>query len=125
MASLSRLCCTVFVRLQGSPDYSVATRFPESVTQPLPAPSPADWRTLPAARGYYSATPPRPSRKSLALAGLLFLLTLCTCLVAGAQFSIAFAHNESLSMDEFGRAFKLLYQNPAALLAGLPFAIDA
>lgn len=26
-------------------------------------------------------------------------------------------------MDEFGRTFKLLYQNPAALLAGLPFAI--
>jgi membrane-associated protease RseP (regulator of RpoE activity) len=99
----------------------VATQFPEGVAQPLPAP--VDWRTVPPARSYYSAVPPRPSRKSLAVAGLLFLLTLCTCLVAGAQFSIAFAHNESVSMDEFVRVFKLLYQNPGALLAGLPFAI--
>jgi membrane-associated protease RseP (regulator of RpoE activity) len=99
----------------------VATRFPEGVTQPLPAPT--DWRTLAATRAYYNAVPPRPSRKSLALAGLLFLLTLCTCLIAGEHFSVAFAHNESLSMDEFGRAFKLLYQNPAALMVGLPFAI--
>lgn len=54
---------------------------------------------------------------------LLLLVTLCTCLVAGTQFSVAFAHNESVSVDEFVRAFKLLYQNPAALLSGLPFAI--
>jgi membrane-associated protease RseP (regulator of RpoE activity) len=50
-------------------------------------------------------------------------LTLCTCLVAGAQFSVAFAHNESVSVDEFVRAFTLLYRNPAALVAGLPFAL--
>jgi membrane-associated protease RseP (regulator of RpoE activity) len=50
-------------------------------------------------------------------------LTLCTCLVAGAQFSVAFAHNESVSVDEFVRAFKLLYQHPAALFSGLPFAV--
>ncbi len=99
----------------------MATRLPEGVTQPLPAP--VDWRTVPPARSNYSAVPPRPSRKSLALAGLLFLLTLCTCLVAGAHFSIAFAHNEALSRDEFEGAFKLLYRNPVALLAGLPFAI--
>jgi membrane-associated protease RseP (regulator of RpoE activity) len=35
---------------------------------------------------------------------------------------VAFAHNESVSVDEFVRAFKLLYQHPAALLSGLPFA---
>ena len=89
----------------------------------FPLPLPQIGELLPLRVRYYTAMPPRPSRKSLALAGLLFLLTLCTCLVAGAQFSIAFAHNESLSMDEFERAFKLLYQNPAGLLAGLPFAI--
>lgn len=65
----------------------------------------------------------RPSGKSLALAGLLFFVTLCSCLVAGAQFSVAFAHNESVSVDEFVRAFKALYQHPSALLAGLPFAV--
>lgn len=64
-----------------------------------------------------------PSRKSLFLAGLLFLLTLCTCLIAGAQFSLAFANNESVSIDEFVRAFTLVYRHPAALLSGLPFAI--
>ena len=50
-------------------------------------------------------------------------MTLCTCLVAGAQFSVAFTHNESVSVDEFVRAFTLLYRNPAALVAGLPFAL--
>jgi membrane-associated protease RseP (regulator of RpoE activity) len=66
---------------------------------------------------------PRPSRKSLALAVLLLLLTLCTCLAAGAQFSVAFSHNEAVSIDEFVHALKLLYQHPSALLTGLPFAI--
>jgi hypothetical protein len=74
-------------------------------------------------RSYYNAAPPRPSRKSLVLAGALFLLTLCTCLAAGTQFSTAFANNESVSVDEFFRAFKLLYQHPTALLSGLPFAL--
>src|SRR6202022_1370536 len=98
----------------------VATRFPEGTTQPLSVN--IDWRTIAPVSRYYAVTPASPSRKSLALAGLLFLLTLCTCLVAGAQFSVAFAHNESVSVDEFVRAFRLLYQHPAALLSGLPFA---
>jgi membrane-associated protease RseP (regulator of RpoE activity) len=102
------------------PDYFVATRFPEGITPPPP--SALDWRTIPAVRSYYTSAPPRPSPKSLALAGALFLLTLCTCLAAGTQFSTAFANNESVSMDEFVRAFKLLYQHPSALLGGLPFA---
>ncbi len=99
----------------------MATRSPEGTTQPVPVN--IDWRTIPPVSRYYAITPPSPSRKSLALAGLLFLLTLCTCLVAGAQFAVAFAHNESVSVDEFVRDFKLLYQHPAALLSGLPFAI--
>jgi membrane-associated protease RseP (regulator of RpoE activity) len=99
----------------------VATQFPEGTTPPLRVN--LDWRTIPPVSRYYPITPLSPSRKSLALAGVLFLLTLCTCLVAGAQFSVAFAHNESVSVDEFVRAFKLLYQHPAALLSGLPFAV--
>ena len=99
----------------------MATRFPEGTSQPLPVH--IDWRSGPPVTRYYAVTPASPSRKSLALAGILFLLTLCTCLVAGAQFSVAFAHNESVSMDEFVRDFKLLYQHPAALLSGLPFAL--
>ncbi|HEY5070225.1 MAG TPA: hypothetical protein VII37_10555, partial [Candidatus Acidoferrum sp.] len=94
----------------------MATRFPEGASQPLPVN--IDWRTSPPVTRYYAVTPASPSRKSLALAGFLFLLTLCTCLVAGAQFSVAFAHNESVSVDEFVRDFNLLYQHPAALLSG-------
>jgi membrane-associated protease RseP (regulator of RpoE activity) len=99
----------------------VATQSPEGTTQPVPVN--IDWRTIPPVSRYYAVSPTSPSRKSLALAGLLFLLTLCTCLVAGAQFAVAFAHNESVSVDEFVRDFKLLYQHPAALLSGLPFAV--
>jgi membrane-associated protease RseP (regulator of RpoE activity) len=65
---------------------------------------------------------PRPSVKSLVLAVALFLLTLCTCLAAGTQFVIAYANNQAASLDDFLRAFSLFYKDPAALLAGLPFA---
>jgi membrane-associated protease RseP (regulator of RpoE activity) len=78
---------------------------------------------MPTLRDFYALHPPRQSRKSLALAVALFLVTLCTCLIAGAQFSVAFAQDEAASVDEFVRAFKLLYQHPAALLGGLPFAL--
>ncbi len=67
--------------------------------------------------------PRRPSAKSLFLACLLFLLTLCTCLVAGTHFAAAYANNEAVSWDEFVRAFTLVYRQPLALAAGLPFAL--
>jgi membrane-associated protease RseP (regulator of RpoE activity) len=53
----------------------------------------------------------------------LFLLTLCTCLVAGTQFAVAYAQNQAVSLDEFLNAFALFYKHPAALAAGLPFAL--
>jgi len=53
---------------------------------------------------------------------VLFFLTFCTCLVAGTQFAIAYAHNEAASFKEFLRAFTLFYKNPLGLLTGLPFA---
>jgi membrane-associated protease RseP (regulator of RpoE activity) len=63
-----------------------------------------------------------PSQKSLVIACVLFLCTLCTCLAAGTQFAAAFANNEAASFDEWVRAFKLFYKNPAGLAEGLPFA---
>ena len=57
------------------------------------------------------------------LACALFLLTLCTCLVAGTQFAVAYAHDQAVSFDEFIRDFTLLYRHPAALASGLPFAL--
>jgi len=50
-------------------------------------------------------------------------VTLCTCVVAGTHFSVAYAHNEAVSWDEFIRAFALVYRHPLALAAGLPFAL--
>jgi len=69
-----------------------------------------------------AARPPRRI-KSLIIASALFLLTLCTCLVSGTQFAIAYAHNQAVSFDEFVRAFTLIYRQPLALISGLPFAL--
>jgi membrane-associated protease RseP (regulator of RpoE activity) len=59
----------------------------------------------------------------LFIAGVLFLLTLCTCLVAGTQFAVAYARNQAVSLDEFLKAFTLFCKHPAALAAGFPFAL--
>ncbi|MGC2828148.1 MAG: site-2 protease family protein [Candidatus Acidiferrum sp.] len=85
-------------------------------------PAPVDWRALPPTAHSYVPILPRPSLKSLVFAMALFLLTLCTCLVAGTQFAIAYAHNQAVSLDDFLSAFTLFYKNPAGLLAGMPFA---
>jgi len=86
-------------------------------------PAPSDWRAAPVPWAYPIAVPRRPSRKSFVIACALFLLTLCTCLVAGTQFAAAYARNEAVSWDEFLRAFALTYRHPTALTAGLPFAL--
>ncbi|HZV88380.1 MAG TPA: site-2 protease family protein [Candidatus Binatus sp.] len=86
-------------------------------------PAPSDWSALPPPAQYYVPVLRRPSLKSLILAVALFLLTLCTCLAAGTQFAVAYANKQAASVDEFLRAFTLFYKDPAALLAGLPFAV--
>lgn len=65
----------------------------------------------------------RSSRRSLALAAVLFLLTLITSLIAGAHFAAAYAHNQAASIDAFFYTFRIAYRHPSSLLAGLPFAI--
>jgi membrane-associated protease RseP (regulator of RpoE activity) len=85
-------------------------------------PPAVDWRSLPSSEFSYPQPVLRPSRKSLVLAVVLFLLTLCTCLAAGTQFAAAYAQNQAVSFDEFLRAFTFFYKSPASLLAGLPFA---
>jgi hypothetical protein len=93
---------------------------PEVAASSLPAS--LDWNNDLVRQWYYAQIPPRPSTKSLVLAVVLFLLTLCTCLVAGTQFAVAYAHNEAASLSAFLRGFTLFYKNPAGLLAGFPFA---
>jgi membrane-associated protease RseP (regulator of RpoE activity) len=106
--------------LHGS-EHFVTTPLPEN--PPPSIPLNFDWRALPPTEFQYAHVPHRPSPKTLLLAGILFFLTLCTCLVAGTQFAVAYAQNEAVSFDEFVRAFKLFYQHPAGLAAGLPFAL--
>ena len=90
---------------------------------PTTEPAPSDWQPDSPWRSYAFYVPRRPSARSLLLACALFLLTLCTCLVAGTHFAIAYAHNEAVSWDEFIGAFSLIYRQPLALAAGLPFAL--
>ena len=82
-----------------------------------------DWRSASPGSVRYTPVPYRPSRKMLILACILFLLTLCTCLVAGTQFATAYAQNEAFSFDEFLRSFTLFCKHPLGLAAGLPFAL--
>ncbi len=72
---------------------------------------------------YYQSTGVHPSLRSLLLAAGLFFLTLLTCLLAGAHFAAAYAHNQTVSLDTFFETFPLAYHHPALLLSGLPFAI--
>ena len=72
---------------------------------------------------YYRPIPAHPPLKTLFLAFGLFFLTLVTCLVAGTQFAVAYAHGQALSFDELFHAFALLYRHPTALVSGLPFAL--
>jgi membrane-associated protease RseP (regulator of RpoE activity) len=81
----------------------------------------AAWRPMPQQR--YGQQFPRPSLKSLLLAVALFLLTLGTALAAGTQFAVTFKQNQPGSFTELFHAYALFYQHPAALLAGLPFAL--
>jgi len=65
-----------------------------------------DWRAIPMDEVQYARVPRRPSAKALILACFLFFLTLCTCLVAGTQFAIAYARNQAVSLDEFVRTLR-------------------
>ena len=93
---------------------------------PHPPEIPDDLPIEPPAGFPFDAAPApaaHPPLRSLLLACALFLLTVFTCLAAGRQFAVAYAHNEAVSMEEFVRSLVLLYKNPAALLTGWPFAL--
>src|SRR5260370_13998008 len=114
--------CAVLVRVDSecNAGHFVSAPLPEN--PPPSIPINLDWRAIPFGRAPYTPVPPRPSLKMLFIAGVLFLLTLCTCLVAGTQFAVAYAHNQAVSLDEFLNDFALFYKHPAALAAGLPFS---
>ena len=96
---------------------------PHSENSSASLPAQIDWSAAPLREWYFPRVPPRPSVRSLLLAVLLFLLALCTSLVAGTQFAVAYRHNQAVSFDELLRAFQLFYKHFAGLAAGLPFAL--
>ena len=110
----------MFVNLFRASELLVSTPPSDPTVDTLPGPN--DWSALPPPAKFYVPVLQRPSLKSLILAVALFLLTLGTCLAAGTQFAVAYANQQAASLDEFLRAFTLFYKDPAALLAGLPFA---
>jgi len=93
----------------------------ENPTQPVPVY--VDWSSVPPGDFYYVPVQAHPPLRSLFLAFFLFLLTLCTCLVAGTHFALAFSKHQAVSWKIFEDSFKLLYLHPASLLGGLPFAL--
>lgn len=97
------------------------TPLPEN--PPPSVPSNLDWRAYSVAAQAPPPVPHRPPVKTRILSGVLFFLTLCTCLVAGTQFVISFGNSQAASFNEFASAFTLIYQRPAALAVGLPFAL--
>ena len=64
----------------------------------------------------------RRQRKSLAIAVILFLLTLLSTLAVGAQFASAYASGQSPEFDDFFSTYAALLAHPQLLLAGVPFA---
>jgi membrane-associated protease RseP (regulator of RpoE activity) len=68
--------------------------------------------------------PPRPYRpgRSLAISLILFAVTIISTLAAGVDFSLAYAHGQMPSFDDFFHVYFVALRDPRVLLAGLPFA---
>ena len=64
----------------------------------------------------------RWQRRSLAIAILLFLLTLVSTLVVGAGYANSYASGESPDLDGFFAMYGTLLAHPQFLIAGVPFA---
>jgi len=71
---------------------------------------------------YWEARESRRQHKSLAIAILLFLLTLISTLAVGAQFASAYVSGQTPDLDEFFSTYATLLAHPQLLLAGVPFA---
>ncbi len=102
----------------------MSTPSPEDTIRPLPGSSaPVDWRTVPAVRSYYMPAAHRPSGKSLALAGLLFLSPCVRAWWLARNFPSRLLTMNLFQWTSLCAHSKRSYQHPSALLAGLPFAV--
>ena len=64
----------------------------------------------------------RRRRRSLAVAAVLFLLTLISTLAVGAQYAVAYAAGQSPDFDALFSMYPAIFLHPQLLLAGAPFA---
>lgn len=71
---------------------------------------------------YWEAQETRRQRRSLAIAILLFLMTLISTLAVGAQFASAYGAGQTPDFDEFFSTYATLLAHPQLLLSGVPFA---
>ncbi len=66
--------------------------------------------------------PPGRQGRSLAIALILFAVTVVTTLAAGAEFGLAYAQDKAPAFDSFFGIYVAAYHEPRVLLAGLSFA---
>jgi membrane-associated protease RseP (regulator of RpoE activity) len=71
---------------------------------------------------YWENLEARRQRKSLAIAVLLFALTLISTLAVGAQCASSYAAGQSPDFEELFSTFAALLSHPQLLLGGVPFA---
>src|ERR1700730_3405753 len=95
------------------------TEFESASTETL-TPVVAAWDLPP--NPYWENLEARRQRKSLAIAVLLFALTLISTLAVGAQYASSYAAGQSPDFEELFSTFAALLSHPQLLLGGVPFA---
>src|SRR5579871_5060936 len=71
---------------------------------------------------YWENVETRKQRKSLAIAIVLFALTLISTLAVGAQYAASYASGQSADMEQLFSNYAAMLAHPQLLLAGVPFA---
>jgi membrane-associated protease RseP (regulator of RpoE activity) len=66
--------------------------------------------------------PPQNNARSLAIAIALFCTTVVSTLAVGAQFSLAYAHNQVPAFEDFFRSYFQILRSAHLLAMGIPFA---
>ncbi|HEV2522197.1 MAG TPA: site-2 protease family protein [Candidatus Acidoferrales bacterium] len=84
-------------------------------------PPAADTWDMPA-NAYWENLEARRQKKSLAIAAMLFLLTLISTLAVGAQYATSYASGRTPDVNELFSNYSALLAHPQLLLAGAPFA---
>jgi membrane-associated protease RseP (regulator of RpoE activity) len=71
---------------------------------------------------YWENLQARKQRRSLAIAILLFVLTLISTLAVGAQYASSYASGQTPDFEQIFSMYGMLLAHPQLLLSGVPFA---